>query len=37
MKADDWVGLMLNRLARKRLFLPSDSAVVGLLARGGGW
>lgn len=27
MKADDWVGLMLNRLARKRLFLPSDRGV----------
>lgn len=27
MKADDWVGLVLNRLARKRLFLPSDCDV----------
>ena len=37
MKADDWVGLMLNRLARKRLFLPSDSAVWALAHGGGQW
>lgn len=36
VKADDRVGLMLNRLARKQLLLLSDS-VVKSLAQGGGW
>lgn len=35
VKADDRVGLMLNRLARKQLLLLSDSVVKGL-AQGGG-
>jgi len=30
VKADDWVGLMLNRLARKRLFWPSRLRGAGL-------